>query len=72
LEAGAGALPHAPDDGRQFLSDWVLNERSWGDFVILGVLQNQIPTGFPLRNAPTGFLPERLFLTDRERWKTAP
>jgi len=58
-------------DGK-FLSDWVLNERSWGDFVILGVLQNQIPTGFPLRNAPTGFLPERLFLTDRERWKTAP
>jgi hypothetical protein len=57
-------------DGK-FLSDWVLNERSWGDFVIQGVLQNQIPTGFPLRSAPTGFLPERLFLTDRDRWKTA-
>ena len=58
-------------DGK-FLSDWVLNERSWGDFVLQGVLQNQIPSGFPLRNAPTGFLPERLFLTDRERWKTSP
>ncbi len=58
-------------DGK-FLSDWVLDERSWGDLIILGVLQNQIPPGFPLRNAPTGFLPERLFLTDRERWKTAP
>jgi hypothetical protein len=58
-------------DGK-FLSDWVLSgERSWGSFIILGVMQNQIPSGFPLRNAPTGFLPDRLFLTDRERWKTA-
>jgi 4-amino-4-deoxy-L-arabinose transferase-like glycosyltransferase len=54
-------------DGK-FLSDWVLDERSWGDLIILGVLQNQIPKGFPLQNAPTGFLPERLFLTDRVRW----
>jgi hypothetical protein len=54
-------------DGK-FLSDWVLNERSWGDLIILGVLQNQIPSGFPLRNEPNGFLPERLFLTDRVRW----
>ena len=46
--------------------------RSWGSFIIMGVLQNQIPKGFPLRNAPTGFLPDRMFLTDRERWKTAP
>ena len=59
-------------DGK-FLSDWVLSgERSWGSFIIMVGLQNQIPPGFPLRNAPTGFLPERLFLTDRERWKTAP
>jgi hypothetical protein len=58
-------------DGK-FLSDWVLSgERSWGSFIIMVGLQNQIPPGFPLRNAPTGFLPERLFLTDRERWKTA-
>jgi 4-amino-4-deoxy-L-arabinose transferase-like glycosyltransferase len=55
-------------DGK-FLSEWVLNERSWGDFVILGVLQNQTPPGFPLRSAPTGFLPDRLFLTDRVRWQ---
>ena len=54
-------------DGK-FLSDWVLNDRVWGDFVIVGVLQNQTPRGFPLQNAPTGFLPDRLFLTDRVRW----
>jgi len=58
---------------RKFVSDLVRSgEHSWGSFVVFGVLQNQIPQNFPLRNAPTGFLPERLFLTDRERWKTAP
>jgi len=58
-------------DGK-FLTDWVLSgDRSWGNF-FLGAMQNQIPTGFPLRNAPTGFLPERLFLTDRDRWKIGP
>jgi hypothetical protein len=30
------------------------------------------PPGFPLRVAPKGFLPERLYLTDRERWNLAP
>jgi hypothetical protein len=56
----------------KFASEMVRpGEQSWGRFIVLGVLQNQIPQGFPLRNAPTGFLPERLFLTDRERWKTA-
>ncbi len=55
-------------DGK-FVSDLVrAGENSWGNFIIKGVLQNQIPQGFPLRNAPTGFLPDRLFLTDRQRW----
>jgi hypothetical protein len=55
-------------DGK-FVSDWVrAGEHSWGNFIITGALQNQIPQSFPLRNAPTGFLPERLFLTDRQRW----
>jgi hypothetical protein len=59
-------------DGK-FVSDLVRSgEHSWGSFIVFGVLQNQIPQGFPLRNSPTGFLPDRLFLTDRERWKTGP
>jgi hypothetical protein len=57
-------------DGK-FVSEWIrAGEHSWGNFLIQASLQNQIPQGFPLRNAPTGFLPERLFLTDRQRWKT--
>ena len=46
-------------------------EHSWGSFFFQVVAQGQIPTGFPLRIA-SGILPERLFLTDRERWKLAP
>ncbi|HTY88815.1 MAG TPA: hypothetical protein VMB80_15220 [Candidatus Acidoferrum sp.] len=59
-------------DGR-FITDWTrMGEHSWGSFIVQAMLQNQIPQSFPLRNAPTGFLPERLFLTDRERWRTTP
>jgi hypothetical protein len=58
-------------DGK-FVSDWVQSHQfSWGSFIIQAVIQNKIPPEFPLHNAPTGFLPDRLFLTDRERWKTA-
>jgi hypothetical protein len=58
-------------DGK-FLTDWVRGgELGWGDFVVQAVVQNQIPPKFPLRNAPSGLLPERLFLTDRNRWKPA-
>jgi len=58
-------------DGK-FVSDWMrTGKHSWGNFIIQAAVQNQIPTGFPLRHAPTGFLPDRLFLTDWDRWKTA-
>jgi hypothetical protein len=58
-------------DGK-FLTDWVrARENSWGSFIIASELQKIIPPQFPLREEPTGFWPERLFLTDRQRWKTA-
>jgi hypothetical protein len=58
-------------DGR-FVTDWIrTGELSWGSFAIEAVVQNQIPPRFPLRFAPGGFLPSRLYLTDRERWKLA-
>jgi len=57
-------------DGK-FVSDWVrAGKNSWGNFIIQAAVQNQIPPGFPLHHAPTGFLPDRLFLTDWDRWKT--
>lgn len=55
-------------DGK-FVSDWVqTRDVSWGNFIVDAVLKNKIPPGFPLKNAPTGFLPDRMFLTDRQRW----
>ena len=57
----------------RFVSDWVKTRYySWGGFILQVVTQNQIPPGFPLRIAPKGYLPERLYLTDRERWKLTP
>jgi hypothetical protein len=31
--------------------------------------QGEVPTGFPLRKAPRGFLPDQLFLSDKVRWQ---
>ena len=57
----------------RFISDWgKASDKSWGGFILQVVTQSQIPPGFPLRIAPKGFLPERLYLTDRERWKLTP
>jgi hypothetical protein len=55
----------------KFLTDWKLTPAdSWGNFIIRTVIQSQ-PSTFPLREAPTGYLPDRLFLTDYPRWKIA-
>jgi hypothetical protein len=57
----------------RFVTDWAkAREYSWGAFILQVVTQKQIPPGFPLRVAPGGFLPDRLYLTDRERWKLTP
>ena len=59
-------------DGK-FISDWVqTRDFSWGNFIVDTVIKNQFPPGFPLRFAPKGYLPDRLFLTDRQRWQAAP
>ena len=54
-------------DGR-FVTDWVrAGEHSWGSFVFT-VIRGEWPRGFPLHSAPSGFLPEQLFLADFKRW----
>jgi Dolichyl-phosphate-mannose-protein mannosyltransferase len=45
------------------------DQHTWGTFVFQAVAQNKIPPGFPLVQAPPGFLPDRLFLSDWARWK---
>jgi len=44
-------------------------QHTWGNFVLQAIAQNKIPAGFPLVHAPQGFLPDRLFLADWDRWK---
>jgi hypothetical protein len=57
----------------RFVSDWNrASGRSWGSFILQVVTQRQTPPGFPLRIAHDGYLPEQLYLTDRERWKLTP
>ena len=53
-----------------FGPDWVRpDQHSWGNFILQTVAQNRIPANFPLDRTPPGFFPERLFLTDSDRWK---
>lgn len=57
----------------RFLSQWVRpGEHSWGSFILSSMVRREIPAGFPLRKAPSGFLPEQLFLSDWDRWKAPP
>jgi hypothetical protein len=55
-----------------FLSHMVKGDESWGQFVFDCLAQGEVPTGFPLKKSPSGFLPDQLFLSDRERWKFSP
>jgi hypothetical protein len=50
-------------------------EKEWGHFVLECSEHGEVPTGFPLRKAPEGLLPDQLFLSDKVRWqefKTRP
>ena len=54
----------------QFVSDWVRDRSGgWGSFVMAALLPGgELPQYFPLKKSAPGFIPEQLFLTDRERW----
>lgn len=56
---------------QRFLTGWIQSfERPWGGMVLEVCLHREVPTGFPLRQAPEGFpLPDQLFLSDRVRWR---
>ena len=56
---------------QRFLTGWIQSfDRAWGGLVLEVCLRKEVPTGFPLRQAPDGFpLPDQLFLSDRVRWR---
>jgi hypothetical protein len=58
----------------RFLSQMVSNPKSWGHFFFQCEAHlecqghGEVPSGFPLTKAPSGFLPDQLLLSDRARW----
>jgi hypothetical protein len=55
----------------RFLSRLVKgDDRSWGRFVLESLLKGNVPVGFPLRNAWSDVLPDQVFLSDWERWRS--
>src|SRR5688572_683761 len=54
---------------RRYLSEMRQGrEGAWANFYLDVVLMRNLPTGFPMRMAPPGLLPDQLFLSDRIRW----
>jgi hypothetical protein len=53
----------------RFLSQMKADENGWGHFVLECSEHGEVPTGFPLRKAPEGLLPDQLLLSDRVRWR---
>lgn len=56
---------------QRFVSGWIENDRRWGRFLVQIVTGGKVPTGFPLRKAPTflATFPHYILLADRERWQ---
>ena len=58
----------------RFLSHMSANPKSWGHlfFECEAHLEvdghGEVPSGFPLTNAPSGFLPDQMLLSDHARW----
>lgn len=44
-------------------------EGMWANFYMDVVVMKNLPTGYPLKVAPPGMLPDQLFLSDRIRWQ---
>ncbi len=54
----------------RFLSEMLKRrEWGWGRFVLDGLLRTNVTPTFPLKFARAGYLPDQMFLTDRERWR---
>ena len=54
----------------RFLSEMMLQPASWPRFVAECEAHKEVPTGFPLNKAPSGFLPYQMFLSNEARWGT--
>ena len=53
----------------RFLSKMIKDREGWGRFALECFTKGEVMTGFPLTRMYSYWLPDQLFLTDRERWK---
>ncbi len=59
---------------QHLLSQMSQSPNSWGQMYLKCAAHleveghGEVPTGFPLKHAPSGFLPDQLMLSDRVRW----
>jgi hypothetical protein len=55
----------------KFLSNWMRGDRSgWESFLFETLVKHEVPTGFPLKNAPQALFTEgQVLLMDYERWR---
>jgi hypothetical protein len=62
---------------RPFLPQVLDSRQSWNRFLLNSLPKSEwalgeAPADFPLTNAPSGYQPAQLFLSDKIRWNTAP
>jgi hypothetical protein len=57
---------------QRFLSQMMANPKSWGHFFFECIAHGEVPAGFPLTKAPSGFLPDQMLLSDQARWRMPP
>jgi hypothetical protein len=56
----------------RFLSQMMLDPKSWGHFVVECEAHGEVPAGFPLTKALAGFLPDQMLVSDQARWRIPP
>jgi hypothetical protein len=56
----------------RFLSQMMLDPKSWGHFLVESEAHGVVPTGFPLTKALAGFLPDQMLVSDQARWRMPP
>ncbi len=67
------ALYLSPDTIDGHLQTQLAKDRNgWGGLILQILFRGEVPTNFPLKKAPIGFVPNQIFLTDWERWKLHP
>jgi hypothetical protein len=57
-------------EGGQWEASWPVNSIGWPEFVLSTLVEQRMPTGFPLRFGHTGFVVAgHLLVMDRKRWE---